>query len=119
MSSDRTNWAQTEAQEILSEHGEHPFHCKDDQAVAQVAHSDSGVSILGDTEKPSGHSCEQPDLADPVSNEFRVIHSHFNHCVILWKKNLLSLIGFFENVVGILNCVMSDGTAKYGTYKEN
>jgi len=43
-----------------------PFYCESDQALAQVAQEVCRVTILGDTEKPSGHSAGQPALGGPA-----------------------------------------------------
>jgi len=45
--SDKKQWAQTETQEVPSEHQETPFYYEGDQALAQVAQSGGGVSSLG------------------------------------------------------------------------
>ena len=42
------------------------FCCEGDRALAQVAQSSGGVSILGDIQKPSGHGPGQPALAGPA-----------------------------------------------------
>ncbi|KAK4818637.1 hypothetical protein QYF61_016608 [Mycteria americana] len=59
---DKGPGAQTETQQGPSEHQETLFDCEGDRALAQVALRACGVSILGDTQKPSGHSSGQPAL---------------------------------------------------------
>ena len=54
--------AQTETQEALSEHQEALSYCDGDQALEQVAQRGCGISILGDTQKLSGHGPGQPTL---------------------------------------------------------
>ena len=49
-----------------SKHQETLFHCKGDQALAQVAERGCGISTLGDIQKLSGHSAGQPALDDPT-----------------------------------------------------
>jgi len=47
--------AQTEAQEVPSEHQGTLSYCWGDRALASVAQEGCGVSMLGDIQKPSGH----------------------------------------------------------------
>jgi len=55
MSGDRTRqWAQTETEDVLSQHWERVFYCAGDGALALVAMGACGVSILRDTQKLSG-----------------------------------------------------------------
>ena len=54
---DNRQWAQTETQEAPSEHQETLFQCAGE--LAQVAQGGCGVFILGDIQKPPGHSPEQ------------------------------------------------------------
>ena len=42
------------------------FYCEVDWTLAQVAQGDCGVSVLGDTQKPAGHSPGQPTLGGPA-----------------------------------------------------
>jgi len=62
---DQSQWAPTEIWEVASEHQEILFHCEGDQALAQVVQGGGGVSVLGDTEKPSRHGPGQTALAGP------------------------------------------------------
>ncbi|KAK4828652.1 hypothetical protein QYF61_000300 [Mycteria americana] len=55
MPSDRKQWAQTETQEVPSEHQEKLFYTEGYQALAQVALRGGGVSLLGEIQKPFGH----------------------------------------------------------------
>ena len=50
----------------MPEHQETLFDCEGDRALAQVAQGGCGVSLLGDTQKPSGHSPGQPALGHPA-----------------------------------------------------
>ena len=63
---DQRSWAQTGTQEVPFEHQETLFHCEGDGALAQVAQGGCGVSILGDTQKPSGHGLGQQTLGGPA-----------------------------------------------------
>jgi len=51
---DQRQWAQTETQKVLSENEETLFYCEGNRALAQVVQGGCGVSVLGDTQKPSG-----------------------------------------------------------------
>ena len=62
---DKKKRAQTETQEVPSEHKEILFYCNDDWALEQVAQR-GGVSFLGDTQKPAGHGPDQPGLGGPA-----------------------------------------------------
>jgi len=63
--STRGNGAQTETQEVPSEHEETLFYCEGHRALAQVAQRGCGVSHLGDVQKPSGHGPGQSALDGP------------------------------------------------------
>ena len=74
---------QTETEEVLFEHQEAPFHCEGDWALRQVAQGGCEVSLLGATEKPSGHGSRSPWAARLHPMTFR---SPFQtqRSVILW-----------------------------------
>ena len=55
-------WAQTDMQEAPSEHQKTLFHREVDGALAQAAQKGGGVSILGEIQKPPGHSAGQVAL---------------------------------------------------------
>jgi len=58
-------WAQTEAQEVPSEHKEELLPSEGDGALAQAAQGGCGVSFSGDIPDPPGHGPVQPALGDP------------------------------------------------------
>jgi len=60
-------WAQTEAQEVPSEHEEEFLHSEGDGALEQAAQGGCGVSFSGDIQDPPGHGPLQPALGDPAS----------------------------------------------------
>lgn len=51
-----------ETQEVPFECQKTPSHYETDQALAQVAQSGDGVSICGDSQKPTRHCPRQPVL---------------------------------------------------------
>jgi len=57
--------AHTETQEVLSEHQE-TLYSEGDQALAQVTQRGCRVSILGDSQKPSGQVPGQLALGSPT-----------------------------------------------------
>ena len=59
-------WAQTEAQEVPSEHEEELLHCEGDRALEQAAHRDYGFLFSGRVQDPSGHSPVQSASGDPA-----------------------------------------------------
>lgn len=65
MQQDEKQWAQNETREAPSEHQETFYHCKGDQALAQVSQRGCGVSLVGDAKKLSGHVPRQPVLGGP------------------------------------------------------
>ena len=52
---DQSHLAQTETQEVASQHQETLFHCEGDWGLAKVTQGGCRVSIHGDIQKPSGH----------------------------------------------------------------
>ena len=63
---DKGQWAQTEAQEVLSEHGEE-LPSEGDGALEQAAQGGCRVSFSGDIQDPPGQGPVQPALGDPAS----------------------------------------------------
>jgi len=63
---DKGQWAQTEAEEVLSEHEEEFLPSEGDGAVAQTAQGGCGVSFSGDIQSPPGRGPVQPALGDPA-----------------------------------------------------
>ena len=63
---DKGQWAQTEAQEVPSEHEEELLHSEGDGALAQDAQGGFGVSFSGDIQDPLGQGPVQPALGDPA-----------------------------------------------------
>ena len=63
---DKGQGAQTEAQEVLSEHGEELLLSEGDGALEQAAQGGCGVSFSGDIQTPPGWSPVQPALGDPA-----------------------------------------------------
>ena len=60
-------WAQTEAQEVPSEHGEELLPSEGDGALEQAAQGGCGVSFSGDIQDPPGQGPVQPAVGDPAS----------------------------------------------------
>jgi len=63
---DKGQWAQTEAEEVLSEHEEELLLSEGDGALAQAAQGGGGVSS-GDIQHPPGQGPVQPAAGDPAS----------------------------------------------------
>jgi len=64
---DKGQWAQTEAQEVPSEHEEEFLHFEGDGALEQAAQGGCGVSFSGDIQDPSGQGPLRPAVGDPAS----------------------------------------------------
>jgi len=62
---DKGQWAQTEAQEVPSEHEEELLHSEGDGAL--VAQRGCGFSLSGDIQDPPGQGPVQPALGGPAS----------------------------------------------------
>ena len=89
---DKGQWAQTEAEEVLSEHEEELLPSEGDGAVAQVAQRGCGVSFSGDTQDLPGRGSVQPALGDPASAGGWTgwpteVPSNPDHAVILWIRH--------------------------------
>ena len=63
---DKGQWAQTEAQEVLSEHEEDLLPSEGDGALEQAAQEGCGVSFSGDIQDPPGQGPVQPAVGDPA-----------------------------------------------------
>jgi len=64
---DKGQRAQTEAQEVPSEHEEEFLHSEGDGALEQVAQGGCGVSFSGDIQDPPGQGPVHPAIGDPAS----------------------------------------------------
>ena len=64
---DKGKWAQTEAQEVPSEHEEELLPSEGDAALEQAAQGGCGVSFSGDIQDPPGQAPVQPTVGDPAS----------------------------------------------------
>ena len=63
---DKGPWAQTEAEEVPSEHEEELLPSEGDGALAQAAQGGCGVSFSGDIPDPPGQGPVQPAVGDPA-----------------------------------------------------
>jgi len=59
-------WAQTEAQEVPSEHEEELLPSEVDGALEQAAQGGCGVCFSGDIQDPPGQGPVQPAVGDPA-----------------------------------------------------
>jgi len=59
--------AQTEAEEVPSEHEEELLYLESDRALEQAAQRGCGFSFSGDIPDPPGQGPVQPALGDPAS----------------------------------------------------
>ena len=64
---DKGQWAQTEAQEVPSEHEEELLPSEGDGALEQAAQGGCGVSLSGDIQDTPGQGPVQPAVGDPAS----------------------------------------------------
>jgi len=64
---DKGQWAQTEAQEVPTEHEEELLPSEGDRALEQAAQGDCGVSFSGDIQDSPGQGPVQPTVGDPAS----------------------------------------------------
>jgi len=63
---DKGQWAQTETQEVPSEHEEELLPSEGDGALKQVAQGGCGVSLSGGIQDPPGQGLVQPAVGDPA-----------------------------------------------------
>ena len=61
---DKGQWAQSEAQEVPSEHEEELLHCEGVGALEQAAQGGCGVSFSRDIQDPPGQGPVQPAIGD-------------------------------------------------------
>ena len=64
---DKGQRAETEAQEVPSEHEEELLPSESDRVLAQPAQGGCGVSFSGDIQDPPGQGPVQPAVGDPAS----------------------------------------------------
>ena len=63
---DKEQWAQTEAQEVPSEHEEELLPSEGDGALEEAAQGGCGVSFSGHIQDPPGQGPVQPAVGDPA-----------------------------------------------------
>jgi len=63
---DKGQWAQTEAQEVPSEHEEELRPSEGEGALEQAAQGGCGVSFTGDIQDPPGQCPLHPTVGDPA-----------------------------------------------------
>ena len=64
---DKGQWAQTEAQEVLSQYEEDFLPSEGDGALERAAQGGYGLSFSGDVQDPPGQGPVQPAVGDPAS----------------------------------------------------
>jgi len=64
---DKGQWAQTEADEVPSEHEEELLPSEGDGALDQAAQGGCGFSFSGDIQDLPGQGSVQPTVGDPAS----------------------------------------------------
>jgi len=117
---DKGQRAQTEAQEVASEHEEELLHSEDDGALEQAAQGGCGVLFSGDIQDLPGQGPVYPAVGDPASTGSWTrwspeVPSNPYHSVILWFcERALNLQDWFHKqknlLVGYWWCTMRPAT---------